>query len=114
SCQEKVEAREWLKGGRRYCIGRIGSHHGDLLQEGEDLFGSGVNVASRIQLLASPGGSYGSSEIYQQVRNHRDVSFRDLGERQLRNIKEPIRIYDLVPSEGEVESRSPEAPTSLR
>ena len=112
--QKELAARNRRKGGHQPLLVRIGIHLGDLLQEGEDLFGSGVNVASRIQLLASPGGIYVSGEIYQQVRNHKDLSFRDLGERQLRNIKEPVRIYDLVPSEGEVESRSPEAPTSLR
>jgi adenylate cyclase len=84
------------------------------LQEGEDLFGSGVNVASRIQLLASPGGIYVSGEIYQQVRNHKDFSFRDLGERQLRNIKEPVKIYDLIPAEEAGEPKSVEAPTGLR
>ena len=112
--QKELAARNRRKGGHQPLLVRIGIHLGDLLQEGEDLFGSGVNVASRIQLLASPGGIYVSGEIYQQVRNHKDLSFRDLGERQLRNIKEPVRIYDLVPSEGEVESRSTEAPTSLR
>jgi adenylate cyclase len=112
--QKELAARNQREGGRQPLLLRIGVHLGDLLQEEERLFGSGVNVASRIQLLAPPGGVYVSGEIYQQVRNQKGLSFRDLGERQLRNIKEPVRIYDLVPSEGEVESRSPEAPTGLR
>ena len=112
--QKELAARNRREGGRQPLLLRIGIHLGDLLQEAERLFGSGVNVASRIQLLASPGGIYVSGEIYQQVRNQKGLSFRDLGERQLRNIKEPVRIYDLVPSEGEVESKHPEAPTGLR
>ena len=112
--QKELAARNRRKGRQQPLLVRIGIHLGDLLQEGEDLFGSGVNVASRIQLLASPGGIYVSGEIYQQVRNHKDLFFRDLGERQLRNIKEPVRIYDLVPSEEKVESKRLEAPTGLR
>src|SRR6266496_2575085 len=111
--QKELAARNRHEGSRQPLLARVGIHLGDLLQEGQQLFGSGVNVASRIEPLVPPGGIYISGEIYQQVRNHKDLSFRDLGERQLRNIKEPVRIYDLVPSEGEVESRRPEAPTSL-
>jgi len=101
-------------GGRQPLLVRIAIHLGDLLQEGQHLFGSGVNVASRVQLLAPPGGVYVTGEIYQQVRNHKGLSFRDLGERQLRNIKEPVRIYDLVPSEEAGEPKPTETPTGLR
>jgi adenylate cyclase len=112
--QKELAARNRREGGHQPLLVRIGIHLGDLLQEGADLFGSGVNVASRIQLLAPPGGVYVSGEIHQQVRNQKDLTFRDLGERQLRNIKEPVRIYDLVPSEEKVESKRLEAPTGLR
>jgi len=112
--QKELAARNRREGGRQPLLVRIGIHLGDLLQEGEDLFGSGVNVASRIQVLASPGGVYISGEVYQQVRNQKDLSFRDLGERQLRNIKEPVKIYDLVPSEEAGEPKSVEAPTGVR
>jgi adenylate cyclase len=84
------------------------------LQEGQQLFGSGVNVASRIEPLVPPGGVYVSGEVYQQVRNQKGLSFRDLGERQLRNIKEPVRIYDLLPSEEAGESSPSRAPTGAR
>jgi adenylate cyclase len=112
--QKELAARNQSESGRQPLLVRIALHLGDLLQEHEHLFGSGVNVASRIQLLAPPGGIYVSGEIYQQVRNQKGLSFRDLGERQLRNIKEPVRIYDLVPSDGEVESKSAEASPGLR
>jgi TolB-like protein/Tfp pilus assembly protein PilF len=102
------------EGGRQPLLVRIAIHLGDLLQEGQYLFGSGVNVASRVQLLAPPGGVYVTGEIYQQVRNHKGLSFRDLGERQLRNIKEPVRIYDLLPGEEAGEPKSAEAPTGVR
>ena len=85
-----------------------------MLQEGQQLFGSGVNVASRIEPLVPPGGVYISGEVYQQVRNQKDLSFRDLGERQLRNIKDPVKIYDLVPDEEAGEPKSLEAPIGVR
>ena len=114
--QKELAARNRREGSRQPLLVRIGIHLGDLLQEAERLFGNGVNVASRIQLLAPPGGIYVSGDIYQQVRNQKDLTFRDLGERQLRNIKEPVRIYELVPGAEEVESKSkhPEAPTGLK
>jgi adenylate cyclase len=112
--QKELAARNRHERSRQPLLARIGIHLGDLLQEGQQLFGSGVNVASRIEPLAPPGGVYISGEIYQQVRNQKDLSFRDLGERQLRNIKEPVKIYDLVPGEEAGERKAVEAPTGVR
>ncbi|MBI3456062.1 MAG: tetratricopeptide repeat protein [Candidatus Rokubacteria bacterium] len=112
--QKELAARNRREGARQPLLIRIGIHLGDLLQDRGHLFGSGVNVASRIEPLAPAGGIYVSGEIYQQARNQEDLSFRDLGERQLRNIKEPVRIYDLVSGEENVESKRPEAPSGLR
>ena len=112
--QKELSARNRREGNRQPLLARIGVHLGDLLQEGQHLFGSGVNVASPIEPLVPPGGVYLSGEIYQQVRNQKGLSFRDLGERQLRNIKEPVRIYDLVPSDEAAEIRSLEAPIGSR
>lgn len=112
--QKELAGRNRREGGSQPPLIRIGIHLGDLLQEGQHLFGSGVNVASRIEPLVPPGGVYISGEVYQQVRNQKGLSFRDLGERQLRNIKEPVRIYDLLPSEEAGESKAPEAPTGVR
>jgi TolB-like protein/cytochrome c-type biogenesis protein CcmH/NrfG len=112
--QNELTTYNRREGGRQPLLVRIAIHLGDLLQEGQHLFGSGVNVASRVQLLAPPGGVYVTGEIHQQVRNQKGLSFRDLGERQLRNIKEPVRIYDLVPSEEVGEAKAAEAPTGVR
>ena len=112
--QQELAVRNRNEAGHQPLLARIGIHLGDLLQEGQHLFGSGVNVASRIELLAPPGGIYVSGEVYQQVRNQKGLAFRDIGERQLRNIKDPVRIYDLMPSEGAGETKHPEVATGLR
>jgi adenylate cyclase len=112
--QRDLAARNQREGGQQPLLARIGIHLGDVLQEGQHLFGSGVNVASRIEVLAPPGGIYVSGEVYQQVRNQEGLSFRDIGERQLRNIKDPVRIYDLMPGEETGEAKRPEAATGLR
>jgi adenylate cyclase len=112
--QKELAARNRHDASRQPLLARIGIHLGDLLQEGQQLFGSGVNVASRIEPLVPPGGVYISGEVYQQVRNQKDLSFRDLGERQLRNIKEPVKIYDLVLGEETGKSKSVETPTGAR
>jgi adenylate cyclase len=112
--QKELAARNRHDASRQPLLARIGIHLGDLLQEGQQLFGSGVNVASRIEPLVPPGGVYISGEVYQQVRNQKDLSFRDLGERQLRNIKEPVKIYDLVVGEEAGKPKSVETPTGAR
>ncbi|MFQ5944807.1 MAG: adenylate/guanylate cyclase domain-containing protein [Anaerolineae bacterium] len=91
--QRGLAARNTGEGAHEPLLVRIGIHLGDLLQEGDDLMGSGVNVASRLEPLAPPEGVVISGEIHQQVRNQSDLSFRDLGEQRLRNIEEPIRVY---------------------
>ena len=85
---------------------RVGIHLGDVIQEGDDLVGSGVNVASRIEPLASPEGICVSHEVYQQVRNQRGLRFHDLGERSLKNIRDPVQIYEV--------SEAGETPASAR
>jgi len=72
---------------------RIGINVGDVIVEGDDLFGDGVNVASRLEGLANPGGIWISGNTYEQVRDKLDVKFEDLGERQVKNIDRPVRAF---------------------
>src|ERR1700757_4010409 len=72
---------------------RIGINLGDILIEGEDILGDGVNVAVRLEGIAEPGGICISSSAYEQVRGKVAVDFTDLGERALKNISRPIRAY---------------------
>jgi adenylate cyclase len=75
---------------------RIGINLGDVIVDGEDIFGDGVNVAARVQVLAEPGGIAVSGAVYDQVRNKLDLGFRDRGAHRVKNIAEPVRVYGVV------------------
>jgi TolB-like protein/class 3 adenylate cyclase len=72
---------------------RIGVHVGDVIIEGDDIFGNGVNIAARIEPLADPNGVSLSDDAYRQVRDRLDVRWEDGGERELKNIARPIRVW---------------------
>jgi TolB-like protein/class 3 adenylate cyclase/Tfp pilus assembly protein PilF len=75
---------------------RIGINVGDIIIDGGDIFGDGVNVAARLESIAEPGGICISSSAYDQVRDKLDLRFIDLGEQTLKNITRPIRAYAVV------------------
>ncbi len=72
---------------------RIGVNLGDVLIDGEDIHGDGVNVAARLEGLAQPGGICVSGAVFDQVEGKLDVEFEDLGERKVKNIVKPVRVY---------------------
>jgi class 3 adenylate cyclase/TolB-like protein len=74
---------------------RFGLHLADVMVQGDDLIGDGVNVASRIQQEAEPDGIWVSGVFFDHVRRNSPFAFEDLGERRLKNLSEPIRIYRL-------------------
>jgi adenylate cyclase len=76
---------------------RIGINLGDVIAEEHDIFGDGVNVAARLEALAEPGGICVSRVVRDQVRDRLDYTFEDLGERQVKNITRPVRVYALRP-----------------
>src|SRR5229473_1864902 len=75
---------------------RIGIHLGDVVEESDgDLMGDGINIASRLEGVATPGTICLSEDAYRQVRARLDLVVNDLGETKLKNIAEPMRIYSL-------------------
>ena len=76
---------------------RIGINLGDVIAEEHDIFGDGVNVAARLEALAEPGGICLSRVVRDQVRDKLDFTFEDLGEREVKNIARPVRVYALRP-----------------
>ena len=72
---------------------RIGIHQGEVVFEQDDIFGDAVNIASRIQAIAAPGGIYISESVYNNVSNKKDIQTVSLGKYSLKNVKEPIAIF---------------------
>jgi len=72
---------------------RMGINVGDIIIDGDDIFGDGVNVAARLEGLAQPGGICVSSRVQEDARGKLDVTFEDAGEQQLKNIERPVRVY---------------------
>jgi class 3 adenylate cyclase/protein-S-isoprenylcysteine O-methyltransferase Ste14 len=72
---------------------RIGVHLGDVLVEGDRIYGEGVNMAARLEGLAEAGGICVSGTVYEQVRNKLSVGFEDLGDQTVKNIPYPVRVY---------------------
>jgi adenylate cyclase len=88
---------------------RIGVHLGDVLIEGEDILGEGVNIAARLEGIAEPGGICISDDVFRQVRGKVEAEFADLGEQSLKNIARPLRVYRVGSSPA---SNEPIAPTA--
>src|SRR5215469_15828209 len=88
---------------------RIGINLGDVIVEGDDLYGDGVNIAARIEALADAGGVFVSNTVHDHVRDRLPFPFEDLGEQQVKNIARPVRIYRI--REPGVASKSPAAPS---
>ena len=72
---------------------RVGIHLGDVRVAGDRIYGSGVNIAARLEALAEPGGVCISASVHEQVRYHLDVEFEDIGDQELKNIPHPVRAY---------------------
>jgi class 3 adenylate cyclase/TolB-like protein/Tfp pilus assembly protein PilF len=75
---------------------RMGINVGDIIIDRGDIFGDGVNVAARLEGLAKPGGICISDDAHRQVRGKFDVTFEDVGERQLKNIVRPVRVFQVA------------------
>ena len=85
---------------------RIGIHMGDVERRGDDVFGDGVNIASRIEPLASPGGICISESVYASVHNKVDAPFYPMGEQQLKNISQPVAIFSNRPDQKAIKTKS--------
>jgi len=91
----------------RQMLLRIGINLGDILIEGDDILGDGVNVAARLEGIAEPGGICISAAAYQQVQGKLSTDFIDIGEQRLKNIPQPVRAFRAALSEGQRLTRDP-------
>jgi TolB-like protein len=88
---------------------RIGINLGDVIVEGDDLYGDGVNIAARIEALADAGGVFVSNTVHDHVRDRLPFVFEDLGEQQVKNIARPVRVYRV----RDAAAKSPVPPAAL-
>ncbi len=79
---------------------RIGINLGDVIVEGERLYGDGVNIAARLESLAVPGGICISGTVYDQVENKLALNYDYQGEQTVKNIAKPVRTYRVVMDEA--------------
>ena len=96
---------------------RIGINLGDVIVEGDDIYGDGVNIAARLEGLAEPGGICVSGSVHDQVATG-SLRFEDLGEQQVKNIARPVRVYRVatgrLPSSRQRHPARCRCPTSRR
>jgi len=92
---------------------RMGINLGDIIRDGRDIYGDGVNVAARLEALAEPGGICVSRVVRDQVRDKLAFTFEDMGEQQVKNIARPIRVHRVLLGESP-SSRGPETGTSTK
>ena len=90
---------------------RMGVNLGDVVDDGEDIHGEGVNIAARIEALAEPGGICISGDVYNQVRNRIDVVWQDIGPQDVKNVSAPVRVY-AVRFDGSASQSAPSAPAT--
>ncbi|MGH7030816.1 MAG: adenylate/guanylate cyclase domain-containing protein, partial [Stellaceae bacterium] len=99
------ETNRGLENERRIAL-RIGINLGDIIAEGGDVFGDGVNIAARLEALAEPGSVYLSQSVHDQVAGKVDFDFEYLGPKDLKNIRQPVRVFRM----GGKPAASPAAP----
>jgi adenylate cyclase len=90
---------------------RIGVNVGDVIVQGEDIFGDGVNIAARLESIATPGGITISGPVRDHVGNRLDLTFEDMGEQTLKNIERPVRVYRVSVDSPAAQGANDEEPT---
>ena len=93
--QEQTTARGRIEPSERRIIFRIGVNLGDVMVDGDDVYGDGVNIAARLEALADPGGILISGGVHDEVARRLQHRFEDLGEQQVKNIARPVRAWRL-------------------
>ncbi len=94
--QDGVAEREAAAGEDKRLQFRIGINLGDVIVEGDDIHGDGVNVVSRLEGLADPSGVCLSDDAYRQAKGKTDAVFEDMGEQNLKNVADPVRVYRIA------------------
>lgn len=94
--QDRMASRNNDVPAARQIVFRVGINIGDLIVEGDDLYGDGVNIAARLEGIAEPGGICVSGKVYVEVKNKVAFGFEDLGAQSVKNIAEPVQAFRVV------------------
>jgi class 3 adenylate cyclase len=86
----------------QWILYRIGIHLGDVIVEQEDIYGDGVNIAARLEGIANPGDLFISGGVYEQIKNKLVCAYQSLGDRQVKNITDPVSVYRVLPDPSAV------------
>ncbi len=105
--QDGVAEQEADAGEGKRLLFRIGINVGDVIVEGDDIHGDGVNIAARLEGQAEPCGICLSGDAYRQVKGKLEADFEDLGEHDLKNVAEPVRVYRIAGDRSVNGSTSP-------
>ena len=111
--QETIAEQAENDGSEQPLVYRIGINLGDVIVEGDDIYGDGVNVAARLEALAQSGGVAISDDAYHQVRDRLDITFHDLGEQKVKNIPRPVRVWEWrsnKPAPARLKDNAPQLP----
>ncbi len=117
SIQEELRIRNAELPEDRRMRFRIGINLGDIIVDGDEIYGDGVNVAARLEGVAEPGGICVSGGVFDQVKNKLSVGFEDIGPQEVKNIAEPVPAFRLVPglvSEAAGARAAPRTPVTAR
>ena len=108
--QDELRVRNAQLDEKRRMNFRIGLNVGDVLVDGTNLYGDGVNVAARLESIAQPGGICISGSVFALVKNKLSYGFEDIGPQQVKNIPEPVSAFRLTPGEAPVSAAARAAP----
>ena len=89
---------------QHWIVYRIGVNLGDVIVEPTDVYGDGVNIAVRLEGIAAPGEVYISGGVYEQIKNKLVCGYQSLGDRQVKNITDPVRVYRVLPDPAAIVS----------
>ena len=95
--QQTVVGRNASIPREQWILYRIGVHLGDVIVERDDIYGEGVNIAARLEGIANPGDLYVSGGVYEQIKNKLVCAYQPLGDRQVKNITDPVTVYRVLP-----------------
>ena len=115
--QKELKAKNYELPENRRMEFRIGINLGDVIEEGERIYGDGVNIAARLESLADGGGVCISRNVYDQVKNKLALRYEYLGEHDVKNIVEPVRVYKVLMEQDEtlpgmdIDAKLPDKPS---